>query len=67
MEPQFYTVPEVADIMRLSQGRVYEAIRQRLMPAVRIGRQVRIERGAFHDWVDRGGAVLEGGWKHQAG
>lgn len=63
--PRFYTVSEIAQVIRLSQPRVYEAVRTGLLPAVRIGRQVRIEERAFLDWVEAGGATLDGGWKHQ--
>ena len=40
---KFLTVNEIAETMGLSTGRVYEAIRLGLLPAVRIGRQVRVE------------------------
>lgn len=55
MDFKFYTVPEIADIVRLSRARIYEAVRTGLLPAVRIGRQVRIEEGAFVQWVREGG------------
>lgn len=61
---RFYTVQEVADLVRLTKGRVYEAIRQHLLPAVRIGRQIRIEESAIRDWVRQGGSALSGGWRH---
>lgn len=62
----FYTVAEVAEILRLRQNRVYEAIRQELLPCVHIGRQVRIEKQAFQDWVARGGQTHHDHWKSQA-
>lgn len=54
---KFYTVAEVADVLRLSQHRIYEIVRLGQLPSVRIGRQVRIERQAFHDWVADGGTA----------
>ena len=58
---KFFTVQQISDLVGLSPGRIYEAIRAGLLPAVHFGRQVRIEEQAFHDWV-RGG-----GQKHPAG
>ena len=63
---RFYTVEEVADLVKLSRGRVYEAIRLNLLPAVHIGRQVRIEEQSFQAWVAHGGKTHPGRWKRQA-
>lgn len=52
---KFLTVNEIAETIGLSTGRVYETIRLGLLPAVRIGRQVRVEEQAFQDWVSNGG------------
>jgi excisionase family DNA binding protein len=52
---KFLTVNEIAETIGLSTGRVYEALRLGLLPAVRIGRQVRVEEQAFLDWVSNGG------------
>ena len=49
------TVPQVAEITQFTEARVYEAVRLRLLPGVRIGRQVRIEEAAFLEWVRKGG------------
>ncbi|MBS2039155.1 helix-turn-helix domain-containing protein [bacterium] len=52
---RFFTVVEIAELLNLSPDRVYEAIRQDLLPSVHIGRQVRIEEQAFNEWVRQGG------------
>jgi len=52
---RFFTVLEIAELLNLSPDRVYEAIRQNLLPSVHIGRQVRIEEQAFSEWVRQGG------------
>ena len=52
---KFLTVDQIAETLGLTTGRVYEAIRLGLLPAVRIGRQVRVEEQAFRDWVNNGG------------
>ena len=58
-ELQFYTVREIAEILRLSDWSVYECIRQGLLPSVRIGRKVRVESHAFHAWVAGGGTSYD--------
>ena len=52
---KFLTVHQVAELVQLTPARVYEAIRLELLPAVHIGRQVRIDEQAFQDWVRSGG------------
>lgn len=52
---EFYTVAEVAKLLRLSDWSIYEAVRQGGLPSVRVGRTVRIEAQAFNDWVAAGG------------
>ena len=52
---RFFTVLEIAELLNLPPDRVYEAIRQNLLPSVHIGRQVRIEEQAFNEWVRQGG------------
>ena len=52
---RFFTVIEIAELLNLSPDRVYEAIRQNLLPSVHIARQIRIEEQAFNEWVRQGG------------
>jgi excisionase family DNA binding protein len=63
---RFFTVPEIADLLQMKRERVYEAVRLGLVPAVHIGRQIRIEQKAFVDWVRDGGQTCAAGWRHQA-
>jgi putative molybdopterin biosynthesis protein len=49
--PHVYTVPEVADMLRVSTGRCYELIRRGELPFIRLGRQVRIPKARFHLWL----------------
>lgn len=55
MPVRFFTVPQIAQMTQLSEPRVYEAVRRKLLPAIRIGRQVRVEEAAFLDWIKAGG------------
>ena len=63
---RFFTVPEIADLLQMKRERVYEAVRLGLVPAVHIGRQIRIEERAFVEWVRDGGQTYAGGWRNQA-
>jgi excisionase family DNA binding protein len=49
---------EVAKLLRVSKNRVYELARQKILPAVRLGRQVRFSREAMDAWISRGGSPL---------
>lgn len=63
MQTRLLQVPQVAEILGTTQGRVYELVRLSLIPAVRLGRQVRIDEAALHEWIRNGGQALPGGWK----
>jgi excisionase family DNA binding protein len=47
LEDSFLTVAEVADILKLNQQTVRNWIDQGSLPAVRVGRRVRIKRSDF--------------------
>ncbi len=44
---------EIAQILRVPKGRVYELARQGKLPAVRIGRQIRFREDAVEAWLSR--------------
>jgi excisionase family DNA binding protein len=48
---QFLTVPEAAERLRVSPKTVYRLIWSNQLPALRIGSQLRIDEGAFEDWL----------------
>ena len=52
---QLLTVPEVARLLRVSDWYVYELIKRREIPSIRIGRWIRVERNALTDWMANGG------------
>lgn len=47
-----YSVPEVARILGLGRGIVYELVRQGQIPALRCGSRWIIPRRRFHAWLD---------------
>jgi len=56
----------VAGILDISTARVYEIIRTGILPAVKLGRQVRIEEQTLEAWIKAGGQGLPGGWRWES-
>ena len=56
---------EVAELLDVSKARVYELIRKNILPAVHIGREVRVDAVKLEVWIDKGGAALPGGWREE--
>ena len=47
-----------ATVLNTSRGRVYELVRQGILPHVRLGRQVRFDERAIHRFIETGGSGL---------
>ena len=58
-------VPEVAEILDISEDRVYDLARQGIIPVVRLGRVIRVDRAALQEFIKKGGKALPGGWKRE--
>lgn len=54
VDESFLTVAEVAEILKLNQQTVRNWIDQGSLPAVRVGRRVRIKRSDFERILDEG-------------
>lgn len=52
MEPDAYTVEQVAAKLQMSKWSAYEAIRQGQIPAIRVGRLIRVPRRSFEQWLE---------------
>ncbi|KZM68086.1 helix-turn-helix domain-containing protein [Nocardia terpenica] len=52
IEAATYTVEEVAELLGLSRGNAYRAVRAGEIPAKRIGRRWVVPRSAFHAWLE---------------
>jgi excisionase family DNA binding protein len=55
VEPPVLRVPEVARRLDVSAATVYRYIERGELPAIRLGRSVRVSRRVFEEWVERGG------------
>ena len=51
---EFLTVAEVAEMLKLNQQTIRNWIEQGALPAVRVGRRVRIKRSALERVLERG-------------
>lgn len=57
--PRLVTADVVAEETGLKKSRVYELVRQGVLPHARIGRSVRFDRGEVRRWIASGGAGLD--------
>lgn len=51
-EVRFYTVAEVASLMRVSKMTVYRMVHGGELPAVRVGRSFRVPKDAVDDFMN---------------
>jgi excisionase family DNA binding protein len=52
MQPEWLTVPEVAQLLQLPRTRAYELIHRGQLPAVRVGeRSIRVHRGELERFL----------------
>lgn len=63
MERRLLRVCETAIILGEKESRIYDLIRQGILPACHLGRQVRIDSKALEGFIENGGKALPGGWK----
>ena len=49
-EKGFYTVPEVAKILRMAKATVYRYIRTGVIPSVTIGSKILVSKQVIEDW-----------------
>lgn len=47
------TVPEAARFLRISRGLCYELIQRSELPALRLGRVIRVPRLGLEQWISR--------------
>lgn len=57
---------EVAVLLGLPIQRVYALVRDRILPAVRLGRAIRFSSARLKEWVAAGGQSHPGGWRKKA-
>ncbi len=56
---------DVAEILDLPPSSVYDYARRRLLPCVKIGRNVRFRPEDVRAFIESGGQALPGGWREE--
>ncbi|QIN77498.1 helix-turn-helix domain-containing protein [Rubrobacter marinus] len=51
-EHEYLKVPEVAKVLRIARSRAYELVAEGEIPAVKIGRSVRVSRKDLDRWLE---------------
>lgn len=64
-EMPLLTAQQVAALLGVTLQRAYELCRVGAIPAVRLGRQVRVSPKALAEYIERGGSPLPGGWRKE--
>ena len=49
---EFLKVPEVAEELRIARSRAYELVANGTIPAIKIGRSVRVSRKELEHWLE---------------
>ena len=57
------TVDEVAAELKVSRAAVYALVRSGLLPAVRVGRRIRVAERVLANFIESGGRAWPGGWR----
>ena len=52
VQHEYLKVPEVAQILRIARSRAYELVANRTIPAVKIGRSLRVSRKELGRWLE---------------
>jgi excisionase family DNA binding protein len=47
-----YTIPEVADYLKMSKSKVYDLVKRQKIPFIKIGRNVRIRQSDLLEWLE---------------
>lgn len=66
MPEQLLTMAEAALRLQVTVVRAYQLVREGILPAVRLGRQIRVDPRRLDDFVRKGGAAFPGGWRRLA-
>ena len=52
-EPAIWTVTDVADYLRMSRSKVYRLVKDRELPAARIGKTLRFRKDLLDNWLSQ--------------
>lgn len=59
-ESELLTVPEAAQLLRISRNLAYELVARQELPSIRLGRVIRIPRASLDEWMEQQATFIEG-------
>src|SRR6266404_1879870 len=55
MNSRFLQISEVSDLLDISKTTTRRLVKNGVLPAIRMGRQIRIDERRFQEWLEQGG------------
>jgi excisionase family DNA binding protein len=55
MSNSFLQISQVSDLLEISDTTTRRLVKKGVLPAIRVGRQIRIDQRRFQEWLDSGG------------
>ncbi len=53
MNEMIYTIPEIAQYLKLSKSKVYQLVQKGQLPHIKIGKNVRVKESDLNQWIDK--------------
>jgi putative molybdopterin biosynthesis protein len=58
MSNKFLQISQVSDLLEISETTTRRLVKKGVLPAIRVGRQIRIDEKRFQEWLDSGGGGI---------
>ena len=59
MNTSFLQISQVSALLEISDTTTRRLVKKGILPAIRVGRQIRIDRRRLQEWLDNGGGGLQ--------
>lgn len=59
------TIDEVAEVLKINRHTAYKYAKTGAIPAVRVGRNWRVDENVFNDWLVKRAGKTPGAWKRR--
>jgi putative molybdopterin biosynthesis protein len=59
MSERFLQISQVADLLEISKTTIRRLVKKGVLPAIRVGRQIRIDERRLEKWLENGGSTLD--------
>jgi excisionase family DNA binding protein len=58
MSERFLQISQVADLLEISKTTTRRLVKNGVLPAIRVGRQIRIDERRLEKWLESGGSAV---------